>query len=178
MAEIKSTLDLVMERTKHLSLSDEEKREQKQAELRMRIKGLVLKAQDQTVKIEQVEQELKGLQKEQGTQFQKLLREELLNEIRLEGDNRLPVILLRRLGQVKTDKLESLLHDYRQAIQKKAIEEEQLRRASLLKSHSISGSAVMPNLDLDEKWVNVLNKIRGEFSLHIEKEKNRLIKEV
>ena len=177
MAEIKSTLDLVMERTKHLSLSDEEKREQKEAELRMRIKGLVLKAQDQTVKIEQVEQELKDLQEEQGTQFQKLLREELLNEIGLEGDNRLPVILLRRLGQVKTDKLESLLHNYRQAIQKKAMEEEQSRRASLMKSHSVSGSAVVPNLDIDEKWVNISNKTREEFSLLLEKEKSSLKKQ-
>ena len=177
MAEIKSTLDLVMERTKHLSLSDEEKREQEQAELRMRIKGLVIKAQDQSVKIEQVEKELKALQEEQGTRFQKLLREELLNEIGLEGDNRLPVILLRRFGQVKTDALESLLHDYRQAVQKKAAEEEQFQRAGLMKTHSISGSAVVPNLELHEKWVNESAKIKEEFSLLLEKEKSRLIKQ-
>lgn len=176
MAEIKSTLDLVMERTKHLSLSDEEKREQEQVELKMRIKGLMLKAQDQSAKIEQVEKELKDLQDEQGTQFQRLLKEELLKEIGLEGDIRLPVILLRRFGQVKTDKLESLLHDYRRAIQKKAAEEEQSRRASLMRSHSISGSAVMPNLEVDEKWVNVLNKISEEYSLLLEKEKSRMVK--
>ena len=178
MNEIKSTLDLVLERTKHLSLSEEEKREHKEAELRMRIKGLMLKAQDQTERIKQVEKELKNLQEEQGSQFQKLLKEELLNEIGLEGDNRLPVILLRRLGQVKTDKLESLLHDYRQTLQKKVAEEEQSWRVSLMKSHSISGSAIIPNLELDGNWVNVSNKIKEEFNLLLGKEKNRLIKEI
>ena len=178
MGEIKSTLDLVLERTKHLSLSDEEKREQKEAELRMRIKGLILKAQDQTERIEQVEKELKILQEEQGSQFQKLLKEELLNEIGLEGDNRLPVILLRRFGQVKTDKLESLLHDYRQTLQKKVTEEEQSRRVYLIKSHSISGSAVVPNMELDGNWVNLSNKLREEFNLLLEKETNRLTKEI
>ena len=177
MGEIKSTLDLVMERTKHLSLSEEEKREQAQAELRLRLKGLLLKAQDQTVKIEQIERELNNLKEEQGaTSFQKQLREELLSEIELGGDNRLPVILLRRFGEVKTDRLESLLHDYRQAIQKKAVEMEQQYRNNLMKSHAISGSAVLPNLARDSNWVQASRNITAEYSRLLETEKHRLVK--
>jgi hypothetical protein len=46
MGEIKSTLDLVMEKTKDLTLSSEEKKAQKQKEIENRIKGLLQKYQD------------------------------------------------------------------------------------------------------------------------------------
>ena len=49
MAEIKSTLDLVMEKTRNLTLSSEEKQAQKQIEIGNRIKGLVQKFQGRTV---------------------------------------------------------------------------------------------------------------------------------
>ena len=46
MAEIKSTLDLVMEKTRNLTLSSEEKQAQKQIDIGNRIKGLVQKFED------------------------------------------------------------------------------------------------------------------------------------
>ena len=46
MGEIKSTLDLVLEKTKNLNLSSEEKQEQKQKEVENRIKGMMQKYQD------------------------------------------------------------------------------------------------------------------------------------
>lgn len=48
MAEIKSTLDLVLERTKHLSQSSEEKQAQKQKDIANRLNGLLQKYQDST----------------------------------------------------------------------------------------------------------------------------------
>ena len=46
MGEIKSTLDLVMERTRNLTLSDEEKQAHKQMAIASRIKGLLQKMLD------------------------------------------------------------------------------------------------------------------------------------
>jgi len=46
MGEIKSTLDLVLEKTKNLTLSSEEKEEQRQKEIENRIKGMMQKYQD------------------------------------------------------------------------------------------------------------------------------------
>jgi hypothetical protein len=178
MAEIKSTLDLVLERTRHLSLSEEEKREQAQAEMKTRIKALVLKAQDQTMKIEQVEKELNELNEKYGARFQKGLREELLNGIELGGDNRLPVILLRRLGRAETEKLESLLYDYKQSLQKKALEAGRSSLNRLEQSHSISGSAVVPHLALDKSWTDTVIKINEEFNRLLEKEKQGLLQQV
>ena len=47
MAEIKSTLDLVMEKTKHLSLNDEEKLTQTNSAMEKRVSGVLKKCQDQ-----------------------------------------------------------------------------------------------------------------------------------
>ena len=43
MGEIKSTLDLVMEKTRNLTLSSEEKAEQKYDEIYKQVKGFLLK---------------------------------------------------------------------------------------------------------------------------------------
>jgi len=46
MAEVKSTLELVMERTRHLTLTEDEKREQAVAEFKGSLGGLLQKVQD------------------------------------------------------------------------------------------------------------------------------------
>ena len=57
MAEIKSTLDLVMEKTKNLSLSDEERQGQKNKEIESRICGLLQKFNDQALNIDNLRSE-------------------------------------------------------------------------------------------------------------------------
>ena len=54
MAEIKSTLDLVMEKTKNLSLSSEERQAQKNQEIESRIRGLLQKFKDRALNSERL----------------------------------------------------------------------------------------------------------------------------
>ena len=54
MGEIKSTLDLVMEKTRHLTLSQKEKDGQKQIEVNKRLKGLLQKYRDNLLREEQL----------------------------------------------------------------------------------------------------------------------------
>ena len=64
MAEIKSTLDLVMEKTKNLSLSEEERQGQKNEEIESRIRGLLQKFNDQAFSIDKLGSEYQKLQKD------------------------------------------------------------------------------------------------------------------
>ena len=57
MAEIKSTLDLVMEKTKNLSLSSEERQAQKSKEIESRIRGLLQKFKDQALSADKFKSE-------------------------------------------------------------------------------------------------------------------------
>ena len=61
MAEIKSTLDLVMEKTRNLSLSSEERAEQKSKEIRSQIRGLIQKFQDQIISSDRFESDYRIL---------------------------------------------------------------------------------------------------------------------
>ena len=63
MGEIKSTLDLVMEKTKHLSLSDEEKQNQKNSEIEKRVNGLLQKCRDQILSTDELQKEYARLKK-------------------------------------------------------------------------------------------------------------------
>lgn len=58
MGEIKSTLDIVMEKTKHLSMTAEEKQAGKIEEIESALKGLVQKYQDRVLKPEQYRGEM------------------------------------------------------------------------------------------------------------------------
>ena len=48
MAEVKSTMDLIMEKTKHLTMSEEEKEGFRRKELSGKIRGLVHKSMEGT----------------------------------------------------------------------------------------------------------------------------------
>ena len=78
MAEIKSTLDLVMEKTKNLSLSSEEKQTQRNKEIEGRIRGLLQKYQDQLITLDQFTSDYRILCQEYGldeTQNEHLIKE-------------------------------------------------------------------------------------------------------
>ena len=61
MGEIKSTLDLVLEKTKHLSLAPEERQAQEQQTFIRKLKGLIQKLQEGQIKPHVMYQELESL---------------------------------------------------------------------------------------------------------------------
>ena len=64
MGEIKSTLDLVLEKTKHLSQSSDEKQSQIRKDIEMRINGLLQKYQDGVSSLEQLQRDYEALKTE------------------------------------------------------------------------------------------------------------------
>ena len=61
MGEIKSTLDLVMEKTRHLSFSKAEREDQRKAELKSVLFGIVQKYQDEIFSMAAVKKEMDAL---------------------------------------------------------------------------------------------------------------------
>ena len=64
MGEVKSTLDLVMEKTKNLNLSNEEREEQKNKEIKNRLRGLVQKFQDAVLSTDNLRADYQKLKNE------------------------------------------------------------------------------------------------------------------
>ena len=132
MAEIKSTLDLVMEKTKNLSLSDEERREQKNKEIGSRIRGLLNKFKDEAISLDRFNSEYQVLKKVQ--EFQ---------TVRATA----------------------------------ARERRKILKEQLAKTHFIYGSAVVPNLEIDDKWRKESGQIKAEFETKLNRAKTKLLAE-
>ena len=171
MGEIKSTLDIVMEKTKHLSLSDEEKEAQKEEEARKNIRGLIQKYKDRILDSKQMEDGWSELKKEYNLPDRQLLVAEIIDQIHLNTDNSLLVDYLKDNCKQDMKPLESILEDY---MNKKA-EAVRIRQKSIRKGigdrYHISGSAVVPNLEIDSDWKEAMKAFESDYQEQLEAEK-------
>jgi len=174
MSEIKSTLDLVMEKTKHLSMSKEEKAAQQKDDLIKTVKGLILKFNDQLLTQEQFGKELKSMEQTYAFEVRSELIHEVLGEIDLDHDNVRRMVILKEICAVDTALLETVLTEYRKSVtsakEKRILEiKEQLHA-----SRRISGSAVVPNLETDTGWQQAIASIKENYRKRLEQVKAEL----
>ena len=176
MGEIKSTLDIVMEKTKHLSLSAEERQEQNKIEIEKRIKGLLQKFQDQTLSKEDLDVEFAKVKKEFSISNDSPVVNAILKELDLDKDNYKLLSLLKKYCGNDLAVIESVLNEYQDEINSVASYRIVQLREDLAKRHFISGSAVVPNLKGDETWQAEAEDVRSKFEKKLEEEKGRLVK--
>ena len=174
MGEIKSTLDLVMEKTKHLSLSDEEKQNQKKVELEKRVNGLLQKYQDQVLSMDQLLGEYTRIKQELSLPDDSFLVNQTINKIDLTGDNRYLLVLLKQFCGSGIDGIETLLNEFQDEFNSAASYRLVELREDLARKHSISGSAVVPNLQADEVWQSEAGEIRSRFEKKLEAEREKI----
>lgn len=170
MAEIKSTLDLIMERTKNLTMNDEEKRAFKARETAGKIKGLVQKHLDGLIDTDRFQAEVSALKREVKDEpmVDRVLTEECLDRIELGEDNERHFKMLEMMTRVDAKALtEKLKEAENQLKREKVIRENRL--ASELKRKGISGSAVIPNIRADTKWSDYLSNMRQNFKKELSK---------
>jgi len=174
MGEIKSTLDLVMEKTRHLTLSQKEKEGQKQIEVNKRLKGLLQKYQDNLLREEQLGQELESLRNTFDLNVKEMLLHILLDGLRLGSNNISLLELLSAICGLDVSGLEELFHDFQNTIEIAAQKRIEEVKATLAKKRLISGSAVVPNLEIDSEWQATVQGIKGKFDQILSREKNAM----
>jgi len=149
MAEIKSTLELIMEKTKGLTMSPQEKEEIRREEWLKKAKGLIQKFLDDRVDMDKVKSEL--LSKEYPSEWGNFLKLELINGLEPEGDNEKRVHLISELLKLPGEAFMKILEDFDQKVlQEKAAQVDYLKKQ--LSVQGISGPAVIPNVDRDPVW--------------------------
>lgn len=174
MAEIKSTLNLVMEKTRHLTLSDEEKQEQKENEFKKKLKGPAQKFQDQTINKRELKKEIDNLIETCGLKGEAIIIREFLNRLRFNQDNQSVLALIDELWSTDITKLEAIFNDYNKTIQTKAQKRKDKIKENLAQKRFISGSAVIPNLSSDDEWIRKFQDIKDKFDQLLSVEKARI----
>jgi len=162
MGEIKSTLDIIMEKTKDLTLTEEEKKEFKQKDMAGKIRGVTQKFIDGILDLNRLKMEIAALEQDNQDMVTRLVIDELLPRIRPEEDNALLLQILDTREGIDTTPLKELLADFEKRLAtERAVQEKGLVKN--LKNKGISGSAVIPNINADPDWIHSLSEMREEF---------------
>ena len=172
MAEIKSTLDLVMERTRHLTLSESEKAAQNAAEAKKRVVGLVQRYVDQALKPHEFTADL-GLLESGNSNIHTLAVSALIDAIDLGGDNDALLSLLADHLDTPVDAIQTVVSECRGAVREEAAQQRAKLRERLRKERHISGSAVLPRLAADEGWRQRRRRIEHRFRRQLDALKPR-----
>lgn len=171
MSEIKSTLDLVMERTKNMILSRDEKQSQEAETARKHFNGALQKHLDGLTTLKELQQTVGGLhQKHPGLEIN-TLPSVLLEKIDLDALQGPLPDLLHTLFGYRIDGLTQLGRDYIEQIDSLAQQHADRARRELEQQHQIAGSAVLPNLEADLQWIQEKGKIEAGFKQRLEEKK-------
>jgi hypothetical protein len=175
MGEIKSTLDLVLEKTMHLSLSSEEKQELAVEDIEKRIKGMMQKYQDGILTLDELQKEYRVIKTDENLAATRSLIREVIDRLDLLEANEPLLEVLGKLCGCHTDDLQSVIDEslgiYRDAARKRSDE----LKSMLAADHSISGSAVVPNLEADMHWRQATREILAEYENQLNRVRDNLL---
>lgn len=174
MGEIKSTLDLVMEKTRNLTLSSEEKAEQKYDEIHKQVKGFLLKYQDQVINKHHLKKEMDALRKNHGSMADDILLRELLGTLKLDLDNDAHLNLLHEFCAANIHELKTIFKEFKELMLLTGQKRILLLKEDLAANDFISGSAVLPNLEVDKVWQADVQKTKEIFEKRLKLETERL----
>lgn len=174
MAEIKSTLDLVMEKTRNLKFSAEEKRAARLEEAQKAFNGLLQKHLDQELTLEALQTGLADVVCKHDLDDSGVLRKVVLDRLNLETLQAPLLDVLERVFGCKIEPLRVLAGDYQAEMTQRADDRRRELAAFLKTQRQVWGSAVTPNLEGDNKWRDEAATMHELFTMKLEKEKQRL----
>ncbi len=176
MGEIKSAVELAMEKTKDFHLSREEMNKLKKEEMESKARGLVNRFLEVDFHLKEVEKELSKFSPEERGQIEKLMKEYLAEAIQLERDNDLIFQGIVTFGQesqsFKRD-IQQLVKDYQEQ-KEKAYAKTEKNLVSKWEKQGISGSAVQAKVEGSPEWENTLSGFKPAFEERLRALKEKL----
>jgi uncharacterized protein YnzC (UPF0291/DUF896 family) len=172
MAEIKSTLDIIMEKTKNLTMTEEERETFQRKEWEGKVKGWVQRHLDGKIDIDTLNSNIENGQRSY-LELRHIFKTELLEHVKLDGDNREVFHILEELLGIRTETIEDLMLSLKsemdsQWTQKMKILGDELRK------REIYGSSVVPNPKYDSAWQTYIQKLRSTFREQMKSHTNNL----
>jgi hypothetical protein len=167
VGEIKSTIDLVLEKTRGFTLSSEDKEKLAQKELEKKIQGLISRYLDQLIPMSRLAEEMEKMAGTEKGLSVRLVKRHLLAHLDFDRDNSNILSALEEVAGVDTEPLVALQEGYQSEKEeaKKDITEKGLER---LQGKGVSGSAVVPNLGKDPAWTQFLEGLHKRYQKKLE----------
>lgn len=169
MAEIKSAIEIAMEKTKSLRLSSEEREKIKEDEFQSRAHGLVNRFLEVDLHFREVDKELAKLLPEQRAQMEKIMLQVLAESLDLDRKNDLVFQGIEILAPEKKKniaKIKKLMEEYRSQKEREYQKTEKILRARL-EAAGISGSAVLPKMEGSREWAEAVSAFRAPYEAEL-----------
>ena len=178
MGEIKSTWDIVMEKTKGLEISSKEKEQIKRAEVTSRVHAIFNRYMDAKGNEKYLRADLGGLREEVREAVERGLLVQLMDSIDLSKDNGKAIAGIKALKGKRiakiVEEIRLLASEYNASREKKAREIEEAFRQKLA-AMGILGSAVQPSLEGKRKWIEVVEGLQRDYGNRLEALKEELL---
>jgi len=162
MAEIKSTMDIIMEKLKRIEISEEDKKRLLKEDAEQTAKKLMVEYIERG-NLNSIIEQLNRLKEEKREETKRALIKESISEIRPYGDkNRKLLELISKLLKTDVSQLEEMLSSAEKKLDqiKERCREDMLNR---LKKREIYGSAVIPNVEADSNWRQILEEVSSKL---------------
>lgn len=162
MAEIKSTMDIIMEKLKRIEISEEDKKRLLKEDAEQTAKKLMVEYIEKG-NLNSIIEQLNRLKEEKREETKKALIKESISKIRPYGDkNRKLLELISKLLKTDVSHFEEMLSSAEKKLDqiKERCREDMLNR---LKKREIYGSAVIPNVEADSNWRQILEEVSSKL---------------
>lgn len=177
MGEIKSSLELAMERTKKFTISEKEKEEIKQKEVLQKATSLFHRYREGHLPLNDILKEIEKMEKKTATAVKEFLLLQWIDALSLEDDDErifkgIESLKGRSMDGVK-QKFQSLLSQYLSE-KEKVKEKVKVQFTEVLRKDSIYGSAVEPKLEGAELWKKEIEKLDHSYKMKLKEIKEQL----
>lgn len=163
MGEIKSTLELVMERTENMVPSAEERAEMSRQEHVQHAQAAVRRLLGGELRASALAQWVtKNETESPGFPWRTAVCLDVARALDPERNGEIVVAALRALGFTRSEALQEAVHEYREQVAV-ADQEAADRIQEALRRDGIRGSAVIPNRDVDPDRQEALERLRHSF---------------
>jgi hypothetical protein len=161
MGEIRSTLDIIMEKTKGLTMTAEERQAIQRNEIGGKVRGLVQKYLDGALDLEKLRDEITAMEGDRQGMALESLKEECTH-LDPDGDASPYLKILEMLLKADTGPVKKVLSAYHEEMDQRKRSWE-ARAMERLRRRDISGSALVPNLRADPAWMDVVSEEKAAF---------------
>ena len=166
MGEIKSTMDIIMEKTKGLTMSDEEKAEYRQQELTGKVRVLIQKFLEGGLKLDKFKVEMAALSGKQEGVVKRIIFEESIPHIQLGEQNEPIFQIFKETAGMDARSIREMERVFIDRVAKERTDREKSLREKLEKQ-GVSGSAVIPNIEADPAWRQYVSDENENFRAKI-----------
>ena len=177
MGEIKSTLELAMERTKHFSVSEKERDEIKQKEALRKATGFFHRYREGHLSLNDILKEVERMERKTAATVKEHLLSHWIDALSLDDDNDrilkgVESLKGKSIAEVK-QRFDRLLSQY-QREKDDAKEKTGVQLLEALKKRGIWGSAVEPRFEGSELWKKENESLDRSYLIELDEIKEQL----